>query len=320
VKYFFAALLLFIIVALSLGFWYGYQVYFNPRPAKMLVLFSITPKESASSIISRLKSENLIRSEIALKVYLRLNNLAQKLKPGGYQISRGFTPERIIDQLIKGPEDVWVTIPEGWRREQIAARLKNSLKNFDPYEFNTVSAPFEGQLFPDTYLIPAGATASDTLQIFLKNFTKKTGLNPALAGDRRILILASLVEREAKSDPDRQIIAGIFQKRLDNNWPLQVDASVQYAVSAKSCMATPIDQCDWWQEIFDTRYPSLYNTYLYPGLPPGPICNPGLASIQAVQAPQMSPYWYYLTGSDGVTRYAENLSGHNLNIDKYLKP
>ena len=313
-------MLLFFAAALSLGFWYGYQIYYNPRPATMLVQFSISPKESASSIISRLKSQNLIRSEVALKVYLRLNNLTQKLKPGGYEISRDLTPERIIDQLIKGPKDVWVTIPEGWRREQIAARLSNSLKNFDPYEFQNLSVPYEGWLFPDTYLIPAGATASDTLQIFLKNFSKKTGLNPVLTGDRRILTLASLVEREAKSDPDRQIIAGILLKRLDNSWPLQVDASVQYAAASKSCMAAPVGECDWWPQIFDTKYPSFYNTYLYPGLPPGPICNPGLASIKAVQTPQTSLYWYYITGSDGVTRYAENLSGHNLNIDKYLKP
>jgi len=216
----------------------------------------------------------------------------------------------VFDTLISGPQDIWITFPEGWRREQIAARLANTLAGFDEQLFLQLTAKSEGQLFPDTYLIPFQATPQDILTIFLKNFTKKTGLDPQSGADREIIILASLVEREAKSDPDRAIISGILKKRLANDWPLQVDASVQYAANRAD---------NWWQPITDTKYPSPYNTYLYPGLPPGPICNPGLAAINAVRTPQDSPYWYYLTGNDGVTYYAKTLDDHNLNISRYLR-
>jgi UPF0755 protein len=311
VKRLLISLLLVIFIASSFVIWYGYEVYYNPQPAKMLVQFSITPHESASSVLTHLKSVGLIRSEMAIKIYLHLNQLTQKLKPGGYQLSQGFTPKQIIDELIKGPKDIWVTIPEGWRREQISLRLKTSLTGFDADRFNQITLGLEGQLFPDTYLFPAQATPSDVLRIFLSNFTKKTKLDPKDLKDRDILTLASLVEREAKIDTDRQIIAGILVKRLNAGWPLQVDASIQYVQGSPQ---------DWWPNVSDTKLPSLYNTYIYTGLPPGPICNPGLASIQAVQNPQDTPYWYYLTGLDGITRYAVDLDRHNQNIDKYLRP
>jgi len=132
------------------------------------------------------------------------------------------------------------------------------------------------------------------------------------------LIIASLIEREVKTPADRAIVGGIISKRLDNGWPLQIDATVQYASATSHCSADPAD-CDWWQPITDTKFPSLFNTYLHSGLPPAPICNPGLASITASASPQDSQYWYYLTGTDGQTYFAQTLGEHNLNIDKHLK-
>jgi UPF0755 protein len=319
VKYFLFALLLVIFVTFCTGFWFWFQLQ-PVSSGTQKISFVVTKSESGDSIIRRLQTTGLIRSTIVAKIYLRLTNTSHRLKPGGYSLTPASSTPQIFAVLVSGPADIWVTIPEGWRREQIAARLGNSLTNFSAYEFNQLSATYEGQLFPDTYLLPALATPSSVLSIFLKNFTKKTNLDPTLPADRQTLILASLVEREANTDSDRLLIAGILQKRLAANWPLQVDASVQYATSTKACMATPIEVCDWWQEILDTTYPSPYNTYLNPGLPPGSISNPGLASIRAAKEPQTSSYWYYLTAPDGQTHYAATLEEHQQNIDKYLQP
>ena len=251
--------------------------------------------------------------------------------PGGYKIPPRLSTPRTIALLTAGPRDIWVTIPEGWRREQITARLQANLANFSPDLFLQLTATLEGRLFPDTYLIPASAAPAEVVAILTRNFSQKTGLDPAanydLTVDSRklklkgseILILASLVEREAKNQSERENIAAILLKRLSLDWPLQVDASVQYARDTDN-FKFQISNFKFWDPVTDTHYSSPYNTYLHPGLPPGPIANPGLAVISAVRNPQDTPYLFYLTGTDGVTHYAQNLSQHQLNIDKYLKP
>jgi UPF0755 protein len=300
------------LVLSSVFFWWYYQVFINPQPQKHFVSFVITANEPAGTVVSRLASVKLIRSSLAVKIYLRLNNLSGKLKPGGYLLSASDTPKELIDEIVKGPKDVWVTLPEGWRREQIADQLDSSLtgptKEFNSQEFLTLTSALEGRLFPDKYLIPDAISASDAVSLLTRTFTSKTGLGLSPA-DRETLILASLVEREAKTPSERNQIAAILKKRLSAGWPLQVDATVQFAS----------DKSNWWHNPIDPKFPSAYNTYLHPGLPPGPICNPGLDSVIAVQNASDTPYWYYMTGTDGVTHYAETLMAHNENIDKYLK-
>jgi UPF0755 protein len=235
-------------------------------------------------------------------------------------VSTGASLPDLISVLTSGPKDVWVTFPEGWRREQIAVRLQNTLTSFDASEFLRITASSEGFLFPDTYLVPAEASPSAVLDIFLSNFSQKTLLSPTSLEARTIVTMASLIEREAKSDSERPIIAGIITKRLSANWPLQIDATVQYALNTKLCQSVALEECDWWQPVTDTKYPSVYNTYLHPGLPPGPISNPGLASLQAAKFPVSSAFWYYLHDSSGHIHYAKDLAEHNSNIDKYLTP
>jgi len=290
----------------------------SPTPAK--ISFVITKDESATSVIRKLKAQKLIRSSLVAKIYLRLSAWEKFIQPGGYVLSPSLSTPELLRQLKVGPKDIWVTLPEGWRREQIAARMAESLSgpnsNFDSEKFMTLTASLEGQLFPDTYLISQTISAPEAISILTSNFTRKSGLD--LAQKYSLLIVASLVEREANQDQDRPLIAGILLKRLEAGWPLQVDASVQYASDTIRCR-NQLLTCDWWQPVADTRIPSVYNTYLSPGLPPSPIANPGLAAITAVLTPQISPYWYYLTDPDGVTHYAESLSEHNSNIDKYLR-
>ncbi|KKU03039.1 MAG: hypothetical protein UY06_C0005G0027 [Candidatus Amesbacteria bacterium GW2011_GWA2_47_70] len=262
--------------------------------------FIITPAQSASAVSQALFAQKFIRSAQVAKIYFIFSGLDKKIKAGTYLISSGTGLKNLLTSLTAGPRDIWVTIPEGWRREQIAARLASNLENFDTTTFLSLTATLEGRLFPDTYLIPTYATPADIVDTMVSTFDRKVG--PI---DPDILILASLVERETRTVADRPIVAGILLKRLRAGWPLQVDATVQYARGD-------------WSPVTDTRYPSIYNTYIYPGFPPTPIANPGLASIEAARSPRISPYWFYLHAPDGTTHYAVTIEEHNLNIDKYL--
>jgi UPF0755 protein len=310
VKYLFLSLLLIIFVTFSLAFWY-LQVLKPINSSTTQITFTISKDEAGNSVISRLYAQKLIRSELASKIYQRFVISGKHFKPGAFQLSADLSTPQIFQILISGPKDLRVTIPEGWRREQIAERLKNSLPEFNTKEFLAQTQNLEGRLFPDTYLLPVQSTTAQIIKIFTDNFDRQTQLDAENPLTNQIIILASLIEREAKDDTDRRLVSGILIKRLENDWPLQVDATVQYAVNISP---------NWWAPITDTKYPSPYNTYLHTGIPPKPICNPGLASISAAQNPQNSSYWYYLSGTDGITRYATDLAGHNLNVDKYLRP
>ncbi len=307
----------FVIVVVLAGFWF----FQNLAPADPQVTaeeqFVIPPQATAAQVVASLSSRHLIKNPLAAKIYLRLTELDSRLRPGAYLVAPSQSVPDLVKTLISGPKDVWVTLPEGWRREQMAARLAETLaadSAFSPQDFLAQTATLEGRLFPDTYLIPTYATTSNVIRIISANFTAKV---PAISASD--LILASLVEREAKQAPDRPIIAGILQNRLRAGWPLQVDATVQYVEGTSRCQATPLN-CSWWQPPVNTRVSSPYNTYLHPGLPPAPIANPGLASIAAVLHPQVTGYWFYLTGTDGVTRFASTGAEQNLNVDKYLRP
>lgn len=318
------------LILLSLGglAWWKSQL----RPALQTQspqYFSISRGETASQITTRLKESGLIRSSVITRLYLRLTGLDARIKPGGYTLSAGQTTPQIVAALTAGPKDVWTTIPEGWRREQISLRLSSDFPRFDPARFVDLTATLEGRLFPDTYLLPQDLTADQAVALFIDNFRKKTDLEPdktytisldttplRLTG-AQVVTLASLVEREARGPSDRPIIAGILIKRLAADWPLQVDATVQYARDSADFTFQGSD-FKFWEPVFDTKLASPYNTYLHPGLPVAPVANPGLASITAVLNPQASPYWYYLHSPDGEVHYAVSLAEHQQNIDKYL--
>lgn len=323
-KVLYVSIVFFSVLTLSLAvswFWYSQSIRPVSSGSDQSGDFVIYKDESAGSVLARLETAGYIRSALAAKFYLKFSRLEKKLSPGGYVLTPGLSVPEILQQLSHGPKNVWVTLPEGWRREQIGSRFASVLNSpsstFDLDEFMRLTAHLEGRLFPDTYLIPPDISAPGVVSLLTSTFTKKTGLSDSPA-DTQTLIIASLIEREVKTPADRAIVSGVISKRLDNGWPLQIDATVQYASATSRCSPDPAD-CDWWQPITDTKLPSLFNTYLHSGLPPAPICNPGLASITAAASPQDSPYWYYLTGTDGQTYFAQTLGEHNLNIDKHLK-
>lgn len=263
--------------------------------------FEIIKGESAKSIASSLKDADLIRSPLFFRLLVKQQKIV--LQAGIYQLSPSYSPSEIAKTLTKGLAiDEKITIPEGFRSEQIAETAGIPIK-----DFLAAAKGLEGQLFPDTYYVKKGITAPELVTIIHDNFVKKAG-----AIDKTTLILASLVERETKGDNEKPIVAGILQKRLSAGWALELDATVQYFLGKPG---------NWWPNttLLDRKLVSPYNTYLHTGLPPAPIGNPGLASIKAVQNAQESPYWFYLHDKQGVIHYGATLQEHNQNIAKYIK-
>jgi UPF0755 protein len=224
--------------------------------------------------------------------------------------------------------ELWVTIPEGLRREEIAEKFISGLEKQGSEimhfrsEFLEESSDLEGYLFPDTYLFPRDVKASVVVSTLRNTFNMKmeeVGNNyPSGYGLNDIVTLASLIEREAITDEERPVVAGILYNRLTNNWPLQVDATVQYAIANVRCKDKV--ECSWWPKSLtreDLEVDSPYNTYKYPGMPPFPISNPGLKSLIAAVNPTSSDYYFYIH-VDGKIYYAKTLSEHNENVRKYL--
>jgi UPF0755 protein len=283
-------------------------------------IFVISKGESLSSVAKRLEEENLIRSSFAFQILATKEGIVRKIQAGDFRLNPQMTPLEIARELTHGTLDRWVTIIEGLRREQIAEKFEEAgFENFKKEEFLERSKNLEGKLFPDTYLIPKDANAQEIIEILTKNFFKKTPMP-----SKEVLILSSIVEREAKFEEDRPIVAGILLKRLKNGWPLQADATVQYAVANKQSSSLTIEQLknfDWWPKNLtreDLKIKSPYNTYLYPGLPPAPICNPGLKAIEAVLNPVETDFWFYLSDKEGKMHYAKTAEEHQENIKRYL--
>ncbi len=314
-------IILFLLVCLVSGLslvWYreGLKpVVANDSVAKP---FTIEVGTSVRDIADRLERQGFIRSKLAFFIYIRLAGLAQTIQAGVYSIAPSMDAKTIAHLLTRGSNDIQLTTLEGWRIDEIATKINKEL-SIPEREFLRYAK--EGYMFPDTYKIPRNATAAAIAKIFEDTFKQKVtvqmrqdALKQGLNMDE-VVILASIVEREGKSDIDRPVIAGILKKRLKADWPLQADSTLQYILGYQSRDKT------WWKKVLteeDKLTDSLYNTYKYPGLPPGPISNPGLAAIKAVIYPLEKDYWYYLHTPDGKVYYSKTLEEHQQNIEKYL--
>lgn len=310
------------LIAIFLGFFWwksGFSAV-NPK-SKEKVVFIIPKGRPISQIAEDLENKRLIRNAFHFKVMTYLFGTGKKIQAGNYELSSSMKSSEIAQALTKGTSDQWITIIEGLRHEEIGELLitKGFVVDSNIWQQTVKTRRLEGQLFPDSYLFPAGADQEAILKIIRKNFEKKVlnGLKVEIEDSKfsleEILTLASIVEREVRGDEDRRIVAGILLKRWQNNWPLQVDATVQYAVAGPN---------DWWPKALtknhlQTRSP--YNTYLYKELPPGPICNPGLSSIKSVLNPKATSYWFYISAPDGTIHYAQTDEQHAANIQKYLR-
>jgi len=236
--------------------------------------FFVIPKGTAIRTVgNELKKEKLIKDPVVFFIYIKLNNLDHDIQAGSYRLSSSMSLPQIMDTLGHGTIDIWVTIPEGLRSEEIAAILKENIPTYKPEWVDRLTEE-EGYLFPDTYLIPRDATADSIIMLLKNNFYKKiesTGLTKDSPNLKKIVTEASLIEREAKFAEDRPYVASVLNNRLSIGMALQIDATVQYVVGYNS------NTKKWWSQPapYQLKIESPYNTYINTGLPPTPICNPG---------------------------------------------
>lgn len=283
----------------------------------------VIPKGQAIAVIaSRLEQENLVKSQWAFRFAVYKNGFTNQIQAGSFELSANMNTWQIAKALTMGTDDLWITLPEGWRREEMAESLsKQGLSNFNKEEFLTLSKGLEGQLFPDTYLVPREIISTMLLSLLQNTFESKVtaGLSKEIADSQlslnEILTLASLVQRESAVDSEMPLVAQILLNRLQIGMPLQVDATLQYIKGYGQAEQT------FWQTPLaeDKKLDSLYNTYKNAGLPPGPICNPGLAAIRAVLKPSSTTALYYIHDNSGKIHTAETLQEHNANVNKYLR-
>lgn len=282
--------------------------------------FVIAKGEGTSSVIRRLKKAGLIKSEFAFGLVLRNADKAGSVQAGTFKLSPSMLTPEIVEKLTSGGVvDKWVTLLEGWRIEEMAEKLNQEL-GIKNEEFLKVAK--EGYMFPDTYLFNLEAKAADIVDTMRKNFATKydqelqNKIKSLGLTSEQGVILASMVEREARSDEARRMVASILLKRLKIGMGLNADATVQYILGYQG------EEKSWWKRHLtkeDLKVDSPYNTYLYRGLPPTPIANPGLSSFKAVAgADPSTPYLYYYHDSQGRAHYAVTLEEHNQNVANNL--
>lgn len=282
----------------------------------------IAKGETVSGIAKKLENEGIVRNALVLRIILRSKDEDAPIQAGTYELAPSMSVDEIATALLQGSQDTWVTLLEGWRAEEIADELttKFGLRYFDPVVFLQLAKGKEGTLFPDTYLFPKQTTAKlivDTLtNTFERRYQKlieEVG-KPVLSKEDTI-VLASLIEREARDPGAMKIVAGILINRLEAGIPLQVDATLQYVKGYDAKEKT------WWVEprAIDKKLVSPFNTYQNRGLPPSAISNPGLNALRAAVAPAKTDYLYYISDTVGRMHYASSLEEHNRNVQTYLK-
>lgn len=279
--------------------------------------FVVEPGSTTKLIVNNLKSAGFIRSELVTLVALRLNFPGESLKAGTYTFTEPLAVPALLKYLIAGePKSdlLRLTFIEGESAVSYGRRAAAVIPGFDTAAFVDQALLHEGKLFPETYLVPKDFTPEQLLNVLLETFDVNTAnLTDAITASEftleEIIILASIVEREANSEESMRLVSGILQNRLEIGMALQVDASMEYVLDKPLAELTPED----------LKLDTPYNTYLYPGLPPTAIGNPGLLAIDAVLNPTPSPYFYYVTGTDGNFYYAPDFDTHRANIERYLR-
>lgn len=296
--------------------WYGGQLTQPLDPNGIEQSFLIESGESIPSIAIRLEEVGLIRSASAFRSYLIYTGLDTKIQAGEHTLSPALSTVDIARALQDAtPEEITFVILPGWRMEEIAASLSTSGLNISPEAFLTAasSAPpgldflpasvsTEGFLYPDTYILPRDMTTEALLGEFLRNFSLHltTELRNGFEGQGldvyQAVTFASIVQREAVVPEEEAQIASVIYNRLRSGMKLDVDPTVQYALGFNPTQNT------WWTNPLsaaDLQFDSPYNTYIYAGLPPGPIANPSLSALQAVANPAETTYYFFRARCDG---------------------
>ncbi len=318
------------------------------RPAGQsdeLVSFTIEPGETAAAVSAKLAQAGLIADADLFNLYMRYYGLDSKLEAGNFLLRANLTMPEVAQSLQHGMvEETVFTVPEGWRLEQVAEYLQENgiadAQRFIAYARQGVNNegllakyPFlgdrppgapsslEGFLFPDTYRVPKDADEETIIKIMLDNFGRRVGkeLQEKIKSQGKtvyeVISVASIVEREAVIEAERPVIASVYLNRLAQGKALEADPTVQYALGYQP------ERKQWWKTPLPLEdlvgVNSEWNTYLRPGLPPGPICSPGLSAIRAVVEPAQTDYLFFYSRGDGSHAFAATWEEHLKNQEQY---
>ena len=343
-------------------FYTGQGIYLAKNSSGQEEVFLIKKGESIREIAAKLESQNLIKNDFFFLFYSFLGGDSRKLQAGEYLVSSSQNIPEITRKFVKGEViKEKITVVEGWNLRDIGWYFENNgifqaeeileLVGFPGKDFSNEfnfledkpkNLGLEGYLFPDTYEIDKEEGVEEVIRKMLRNFDRKLTLDLREEIEKQgktifeIVTMASLLEKEVKTKEDKEIVSGILWKRLENNVPLQVDATITYILRYKTTNPEGVAPRPYGARISkeDLQIDSPYNTYKYRGLPLGPICNPGLDSILAAMYPEDSGFWYYLSpwvaelrsspaslrsAEDEGTIFSETLEKHNIAKEKYLR-
>ncbi|MDO8489916.1 MAG: endolytic transglycosylase MltG [bacterium] len=302
----------------------------TPVMVPAAVSIVVAPGERTDSIVNNLYEHQLIKNKLLFKTYVWTMYRGQTLKAGEYTFAGQLSLPTLVHQLIvgSGKQEVVLRIIEGWTNRQIAGYLlsqgigtENTILTSlshdwsSRFDFLTPGQSLEGFLFPDTYRVFRDAAPSDVIEKMLMQFNKKFPIGLREEARQKgltlheVVTLASILEREVRSDLDRARVADIFYRRMEKGMPLQADSTVNYVTGKNTPSVSGVD----------LAIDSPYNTYKHKGLPPTPISNPGLASLVASLHPEKNAYWFFLTPKDGTVIYSKTFEEHVRNKRRYLQ-
>ena len=296
-----------------------------PTSSGNIVNFDIPTGSNSQTIARRLAAEKLIRSEFIFRLVVRHRGIGRHLQAGTYALRRNMALSEILDEFEKGHValESW-TVPEGLTKSAIAELWETggfgtAVAFREAFETTSLLEKYgledktvEGYLFPNTYKFAKGTTAKRVVDMMLAEFKEQwietfdEEASNLGRTQHEIITLASIIEEEAQSKSERPRISSVFHNRLKQGWRLQADPTVLYALGNPERLLTKAD----------LRVDSPYNTYMYKGLPPGPIANPGIDSIIAALRPEETSYFYFVAVGDGKHHFSETLSEHNRMIRK----
>lgn len=297
--------------ALVAAVWGGSLAYdallIAPGPDAEEVAFEVASGETAAAVAAHLAEQGVIKGPRAFALFARLSGAGSSIKAGTFALKEGMSYAAVLAALTTSAaaEEVEITIPEGYTAEQIGETVRAALPHVTAAAWEEASEGLEGSLFPDTYRFHTDASAQDVAGKLRATFDLRLAQNGIVQGEgfEDALILASILEREVRGAEDMAQVSDIFRKRLADGMPLQADSTVNYATGGNRPSVT----------YEDLKVDSPYNTYKYPGLPPGPIGNPGIQAIQAALNPSKNPYYYFLTTPEGEVKYARTFEEHLAN-------
>lgn len=315
-KYLIVILCLFGILGIGIVY---FLIRYTPAPENFPVGHPVTIEEGSSitAIVNTFKEAGVVRSPLLLYVIILTKYEPKDIKASQYVFDKPYNVFTIADKLATGDFTsnlVRVTHREGERVSELAREVHTALPTISEAEFIAVALPYEGTLFPETYFLPPHFTATDVVKTLRDKYEefmipKRATIAASGLSEAEVIVLASIIEREANDPESMGMVSGILQNRLRDNMPLQADASIEYVLDKPLEELTPDD----------LKIDSPYNTYLNKGLPPTPIGNPGAVAIEAVLDPTPSDYYFYITGNDGIFYYATTYEDHKRNIARYLR-